>query len=398
MPPALLILAKDLRLRARDRSAFVMAVVAPLSLAFILNSVIDLSEEVEVDYGIVDHDGGELAAGFQEGLETIDVLDLELRVDLTEAEARELIEQDELDAAFVLPEGFSDAAMSGAGDEADLALTVVGNRDSTIGTQIASSIAGEFGNRLDAARLSVATVVADGRTDTDVNELVEEAAGQPPPVQVAVLEADDRQLDSTTYLIAGMAVLFLFFTVTFGVMGIFEERDQGTLPRLRAAPIGRWSMLAAKLLGSVVMGVLAMTTLVVASTVLMGADWGDPLVVFALSIAAVLAAVSIIGVVVAFTRKAEQASAAQSIIAMALAVIGGSFFPVAQGEGWLARLSTLTPHYWFLRGLGDGLAGGLGDAWPAVAALLAFAGVFGAIGAVALARRGSSDAGGGLAL
>jgi len=59
----------------------------------------------------------------------------------------------------------------------------------------------------------------------------------------------------------------------------------------------------------------------------------------------------------------------QAIVALLLAMLGGSFFPVAQAGGLLATLSLLTPHAWFLRGLGD-LAGGadvtgiVGSVWP----------------------------------
>ena len=36
-----------------------------------------------------------------------------------------------------------------------------------------------------------------------------------------------------------MAVFFLFFTVQFGVTSLLEERNDGTLARLLAAPISR---------------------------------------------------------------------------------------------------------------------------------------------------------------
>ena len=40
MRAALLIASKDLRQRARDRSAFMMAIVVPLALAFILSQIL----------------------------------------------------------------------------------------------------------------------------------------------------------------------------------------------------------------------------------------------------------------------------------------------------------------------------------------------------------------------
>ena len=68
-------------------------------------------------------------------------------------------------------------------------------------------------------------------------------------------------------------------------------------------------------------------------------------------------------------------------------MLGGSFFPVSQAGGLVERLSLLTPHAWFLRGLTD-LAGGAGAAavLPAVAAILTFAAVPATVALLRLGR------------
>lgn len=374
---------------------FVIAIVAPFGLALILNTVISTADDLTAEYAIVDEDRGELSQRFAEVLESIDVLDVELTTGLSEEDAVEQIDQERLDAAFVFPSGFSETVTSpeggpgAAGTEREARITVVGNVDSPIATQVASAIADEFAYRVNATQLSVATVAAGerGLEPEQLDALVQEASSQASPVAVGELDADDRELDDATQLIAGMSVMFLFFTVLFGVMGMFEERDQGTLPRLQAAPIRRGAIVLAKALGSVVLGLSAMAVLVTGSSVLMGADWGDPLAVAALSVAVVLAAVSIMGLVAAAAKKTEQAFAVQGMIAMVLAIVGGSFFPVNRGQGWLTTVSAVTPHFWFIRGLGDSQVGGIGDVLTPLAALGGFAVVFGTAGALVLRRR-----------
>jgi ABC-2 type transport system permease protein len=77
-----------------------------------------------------------------------------------------------------------------------------------------------------------------------------------------------------------------------------------------------------------------------------------------------------------------------AIIAVVLGMLGGVFFPLGQGDDLLSKLTFLTPHAWFMRGLAD-----LADAapWtaalPATGALLIFAGITGSIGLVLLRRR-----------
>ncbi len=64
-----------------------------------------------------------------------------------------------------------------------------------------------------------------------------------------------------------MATFFLFFSVQFGVLGLLQERREGTLPRLLAAPLAPWQVLVSKLLVSLVIGLVSMTFLALFSTV-----------------------------------------------------------------------------------------------------------------------------------
>ena len=87
----------------------------------------------------------------------------------------------------------------------------------------------------------------------------------PPPVALNDISTTAKVLDSKTYFAAGMAIFFLLFTVQFGVSSLIEERSEGTLARLLAAPVRRSSILVGKLLTSIVLGVVSLTVLVVAS-------------------------------------------------------------------------------------------------------------------------------------
>ena len=75
----------------------------------------------------------------------------------------------------------------------------------------------------------------------------------------------------------------------------------------------------------------------------------------------------------------DQAGSFQAIIALVLAFLGGTFFSISQVGGLLEKLSLLTPHAWFLRGLGDLQGGDVSAVLPSVAALLAFGMVAGLI-------------------
>ena len=371
MRAAVIIAAKDLRQRIRDRSALIIGVIAPLGLAFIFNLIlggID-GDGLDLRYGVVDLDGGPVAASFVDALtelETDGVLSIET-VSTVDAGER-MIEGDEVVALFVLPADLTTNVTAGEAST----VTIIGDVDAPTSVGIASSIAEAFAGEIRTVQLSVTAAFAAGSTKS-VDELTAAAATTPAPVTIAASETVRRELDLKTFFAAGMAIFFLFFTVQTGVTGLLDEKTQGTLSRLRGAPISRSSILAGKALVSITLGLTSMATLVIASTLLMGASWGDSWAVAALSVAAVLSAVGILALVAAFASTAEQAGNLQSIFGVALGMLGGIFFPGALGDGVFATLANISPHKWFMSGLAD-LAGGGGVATvlPAIGVLVAF--------------------------
>lgn len=377
MTAALLIAAKDARQRLRDRSLFVFALAVPMVLAFVFSLILGgVDDDSEIfQYAVVDEDRGARAAAFTD--EFLPAVEAGGGIGVqpvgSAAEGRRLVEDGEVAALFVVPSGFSAAVESGR----PATLEVVGDVDAQFGVQVARALADAYTAELAAVRLSVATAAEAGGEPADPQRLAalaRRAAQMPEPVTLADTATDERELDATTFFSAGMAVFFLFFTVQFGVTSVLDERREGTMARLLAAPVHRAAILGGKLLVSFAVGVVSMGLLAVATSVLLGARWGDPVGVAALVVAGVLAATGVAAVVASLARTAEQAGNWQTIIAVVMGVLGGAFFPVAQVGGALATLSYLTPHRWFLQGLAD-LAGGGGPGvvWPGVVAMLVIA-------------------------
>ena len=381
MRAALLIALKDLRQRVRDRSIFLWGLVAPVGLAAVFSLLLGPvagGGSIRLSFGVADLDGGPAAAAFTgEVLGAVADAGLieEVVVFGSSAEAEAAVADGRLDAAFVLPPGFSAAVFGGERSR----IEVIGYVDSPIGAQVARAVAAGFAGEINGVATAVATVAAlrgEAPRPGEVEDLVARAAGMAAPVTVGTLAAADKELGASTYYSAAMAVMFLFLIVQFGVLGLLEERENGTMARLLAAPIGRWSVIAAKALTSFVIGVVSMTAVIVVTSLAIGADWGNPLGVALLVLAGVAAALGLMALVAAFARTAEQAQNLQAIAAFLLAMLGGVFVPITQAGPVLAALSKATPHAWFLRGLGD-LAGGAGPfgVVGSVLPMLAFAAV-----------------------
>jgi ABC-2 type transport system permease protein len=284
--------------------------------------------------------------------------------------------------AIVVPAGFSTAVQAAQPSE----VRIVGSVNSSLATQVAEAVVTGFASGVEAVQVAVATVLPEAGPSPDpatVAQLVQEAMAAAEPVRLGPDRTADRLATSSTYYAASMAVLFLFFAAQFGVVSIHAERRGGTLARMLAAPISARAILGGKVLVSLVLGAVSMGVVALATSLVMGAQWGDPLAVAALVGSVVLAASGIALLAVGFTRNEDQASGLTAIIAMVLAVLGGAFYPLSQAPEELARLSLVTPHAWFLRGIDDlAPGGGVAVVLPSIAVLLAIGIVTGGIGMI----------------
>jgi ABC-2 type transport system permease protein len=254
MRAALLIAAKDLRQRMRDRSALLVALVLPLALASIFGLILhDVgSGRTTFHYAVVDLDRGASARAFtgrvlgplqRQGL-------LDLRHPDSVAQARRLVDRGTVAAAIVIRAGFSAAVAGGQSAR----IGVLGNVDNPISSLVAESIARSYAGTIDGIRIATAT--AGGSASA-----ARLAAAAQRPIAIQDVSTRRKELDATTFYAAGMAVFFLFFTVQLGVSSLLDERRDGTLARMLVAPVRHGSILVGKLLTSLVLGVISMVVL-----------------------------------------------------------------------------------------------------------------------------------------
>jgi ABC-2 type transport system permease protein len=355
---AFLVAGKDLRQRLRDRSALVIAFVAPFVLASIIGLAFGGDQAFRATYAVADADRGPLAAGFTDGvLASPGLRDLVTVRQVDAAEARALVDRGDADAAFLLPAGFSASVQRGGA----ATITVLESGENPIAGQVARSLAEAYAAELAATQLAVRTALeAAGQPPTEAGRLGERAAATPLPVRLAEGQAGGRTVEAANYFGPSMAIFFLFFTVSFGARSILAERRQGTMRRLLASAASPGGVLAGKALAAFALGTASVLVMWLATTLVFGADWGDPVAVVALTVSSVLSAIGITALVVTLAKTDEQAEGYSSLVVFTLALLGGNFVYLAQLPELLQRVSLLTPNGWALRGFVDLVADGGG--------------------------------------
>jgi ABC-2 type transport system permease protein len=386
MRVALVIAARVLRQRLRDRSAIVFAIITPLGLALAFSALIPNEfTSYHTRFIVINQDQGHIGSVLVDevlgGIRDAGVADIEAGT--TEQAAADAIRAGTAGAAILIPADLTANVESGKRAE----IRVLGG-EFAVALEIARSAVSQFASEVGAVQLMITTASVTGGAGPDTIAQAQAAIQGPAPIAIADNATLQLQASLATFYGAAMAIMFVFFATQYGALALLSDRQTGTLPRLLAAPISPASIILGTSLAGLVLGLVSMSVLWAATTVLSGATWGTPALVAALIVSAVIAAMGISTLVATLARTPQQAGGLNAIVALSLAAIGGVFIPLSQAPETLVVISQITPHYWFLRAINTlaSSATGLADILPSLLVLVGMGLVLGVIG-LARARR-----------
>ena len=385
MRAVLVIARKDLRQRFRDRSAIVIGVLAPVIIAALMSLAFHGVENFGFTMGVVNLDRGPVAAGLIRSLQAPGVRAVVTPTEIPSvAAARAEIRANKIGAALVIPAGFSADVLGNR----PASVTTMSSNNNTIAGDVTSSIASSFVAQVNADRLSLATALAAGAPASSVARLEQAVTALKIPVQAVQRPIGAHELKVISYYSPGMAIFFLFFTISYVARSFFVERSQGMVERMLAAPVRPVEILAGKALSVLVYGGLSLLIVGVVTSAAFGANWGPTLPALALGAVLVLAVVCLTGFVIGVSKTQRQAEGISSILVFGLSILGGNFFFISQAPSAIKRLALFTPNGWALRGFTDlaTLGGGFGTIAEPVLGIVVFSVIVAAV-AVILAPR-----------
>src|SRR5262245_57618349 len=150
-------------------------------------------------------------------------------------------------------------------------------------------------------------------------------------------------------LVPSYTVTFAFFLVLTVGWVFVAERRQGTMIRLRAAPLTRGELLLGKFLPAFGVSLFQGAFLLVAGKVVFGLDWGpQPVWLLAVVFATAFAATGLAMLVASLAKTETQVAVYGTLLVLVLAGIGGSMMPRDLMPETMRRVSHITPHAWAL--------------------------------------------------
>ena len=411
MKKLFLIGLKDVKLALRDKTALAFMLLAPflltLGMGFITGSLGGggTSGIGQIPVLLVNEDEGELGQALADLFTSPDLGDLLLTtISLSPEAARLGVDNDEASAAVIIPPGFTESITSTEGQAGEvIKIEVYKNPLSPVSSGVVQSIVEEFLSRVETGRVAATVVItqllaenliAPDQVQALALEIGAQQAGlegEKAPLSLSSAESGEAQgsFNIMAYMAPGMALMFLMFTVSNGGRTILMEQVRGTLPRLLVSPTRSAQILVGKLLGIYLTGVLQMLILIVASSLIFGIQWGDPLAVLVLVLAAVFGATGWGMLLTSVVRSPGQVSSIGTAIMLIFGILGGSFIQVSIMPGWYQWLAKITPNAWGLDGFTLlALGGGLADLGGVLLGLLVMGVALGAIAILLFNRRG----------
>lgn len=384
-PVSLVIAAKDLRQRLRDRSAIVIGLIAPIAIAALMSLALKGMDTFHFTLGVVDADHGPVAASLVRTLQEPSLHRMvKVRMLPNEQLAARDVKANRVAAALVIPAGFSGAASSSG----RTGLRTLGSVNNVIAAGVTASIASSFVAQVNANRLSVATAMAAGAPSSASGNLAAAASKLQLPEQLTQRPLGARPVKAISYMAPAMAIFFLFFSISFTARSFFVDRAQGMIERMRASPIRPLEILLGKALSVLVFGTVSLGAIALITSMAFGANWGSPLAATAICFAMVISVVCLTALVIGLSRTQRQAEGIASAVIFVLALVGGNFTFISVAPSIMRRMALFTPNGWALRAFTDlsTSGGGMRTVMVPLLAIVAFSAVTGSAAAL-LARR-----------
>lgn len=374
---ALTIAGVGLRRMARDRTNIFFVVLMPLSLILIFG--LAFGGDYTPRLGLVDHDGGPLAARLVAALQRADGIVTARPAD--EDELRTDVERGRLQAGLVIPAGYGAAVESGDDVPELRYIARPDPQGQQVGVTVRSVVSGEAA-LLRAARFGAQESAQGSAQGGSFDAALAMAVAFEPFVPRVAVETSTTGTAAFPATLGRFDVgastqlmLFVFLTSLTAAVALIETRRLGVSRRMLATPTGAGTILFGEALGRVAIALSQGLLIMLGSALLFGVGWGDPLAAGALLVAFSLVGSGAAMVVGAVFRTEQQAGAVGLLFGLGLAALGGSMMPLEFFSEPMRVVAHLTPHAWANDGFAELVrrGGGIADILPELGVLAGYA-------------------------
>jgi len=390
---------KDLRLFATDRGALFFAILFPFLFIILFSLMGGDSEDPRLELHLVTREAeGGLSHQIIGAMETKDDSQLKpgepkIIWDRDYDEARQAVEDKEIDGFLAFPEDFTEGVLMGYGTELEVVADAeaINTRAALYG--LAQAIASRVGSQQVAANATIGLLGEQGLISgemADIGPAIQQlfsgqggiVAGESLIVYETEKVGEMEAENPSNWTLPGYLVMFVFFSAALSAEAIVRERQNHTLERLLASSVKRRSILGGIFAGTATKGLIQILLFWAVGILAFSTDLGlSPVAVIVLSILMVIMS-SAFGIMLATLVKTQRSAGSIAVLtSLALAPLGGCWWPLFILPKWMQALAKITPHGWATTGFNKLMLYGadFGAVVPEMLVLVGFAILFGII-------------------
>ena len=174
-------------------------------------------------------------------------------------------------------------------------------------------------------------------------------------VEQPAIEGEAVTVNAFDQYVPGFGVTFLLIGMMLGIaLTLFDERDWGTLKRLQVSGVPVAGLLLGKLFARFIVGIVQMALLLAVGWALFGITLGRNPLALIIPTAGISFAAAALGLVVASISRAHDSVMPLGVtVSMAMAAIGGCWWPLDFEPGWMRELARWMPTTWTMQAFND---------------------------------------------
>lgn len=286
-----------------------------------------------------------------------------------EASARAALDKQEIGAAVIIPQDFSERFLAG---EIDNWVLIISDPALTVAPEVVQNMMAAMLDGVVGGGIAVQTVVERQRVvglqpaPGQLAALVDRYATWYANFQRDMFHHPDRAALVTVaqaaggasenpvqnvlgLMMAGQMVFFAFFTGAYSMMSILREEEEGTLVRLFTTTVARSSVLAGKFISVFLAVIVQGVVLIIAAHYAFGIYWGEPIAIVLALIGQVVASTGLGVLLISFVKTTQQGGPVLGGGLTVLGMFGGLFTSGLSMPEAFTRLAIFTPQGWVIK-------------------------------------------------
>lgn len=396
---------KDLQIIFKDRGLLLVIIGLPLVVSvlngYINQNMFGSTEGVTFPVVLVNQDQDIYGDQIADILETIQNLDITSLTSPSEAE-QQVLESKAL-AAIIIPPDLTNKIQAYQSSVIDVIIDPTQKQYASIITAIMNKVAGPVvvqGEVSYAIRTLLSEIPEFQQADPQTqNAYAMQSFGaqmaqvqkmqSDPWIAIQTQTLDDEEMvvvptNLFAMFVPSFVVMFAFFIVGAMAAELLKEKREGTLRRLIASPIPRWTIIAGKILAYIGLVLIQVAVIFGIANLFFDMPVGNSLTgLILVSIMLGLTATALGMAVAALAKSDKQADSMGTLMGFVLAALGGCFIlgspvPLYNQGGTIQTISRLIPHSHALIAYGKLIneSGGVVDVLPQIGILLVYSLIF----------------------